>query len=81
MAFSPLGRDVGFLREVDGVDAVQVNGMGTVEVTGGPQTPVHVAAALATRGIVPDDYRIHRPTLEDVFLAHTGRRLTQEVPA
>ncbi len=81
VAFSHAGHDVGFLRTVPGVDAVQVDGNGTVEVTGGPQAPVHVAAALAGRGVVPDDYRIHRPTLEDVFLAHTGRRLTQEVPA
>jgi ABC-2 type transport system ATP-binding protein len=34
----------------------------------------HVAAALVRQGKVPDDLRVHRATLEDVFLTLTGRK-------
>jgi hypothetical protein len=36
-----------------------------------------VAAALAEQGVRPDDYRTHDPSLEDVFLALTGHRLSE----
>jgi ABC-2 type transport system ATP-binding protein len=72
------GHDGGFLGELPGVRAVRFEHR-VVEVIGEPSIPVHVGAALAERGIVPVDLRTHHPTLEDVFLAHTGRRLTEEV--
>jgi ABC-2 type transport system ATP-binding protein len=74
--FTAGGPDVGFLLELPGVDTVTVHGP-RVEVLGAARTAVTVAAAIAARGIVPGDYRTHHPTLEDVFLALTGRSLTR----
>jgi hypothetical protein len=34
-----------------------------------------VASALADRGAAPADLRSERASLEDVFLAHTGRAI------
>ena len=41
-------------------------------VTGDPGTPVRVAGLLAGRDLWPDDFRIERATLEDVFVALTA---------
>lgn len=38
---------------------------------------IRVAAALAEQGVTPDDYRTHYPSLEDVFIALTGRRISE----
>jgi ABC-2 type transport system ATP-binding protein len=54
---------------------------GTVTVTGQGPAAVHVAAALAERGVTPEDYRTHYPSLEDVFLSMTGHRLSEKVPS
>ena len=48
-------------------DAVEVRGTGPVLAL--------VAAGLVERGIVPVDLRVDRPTVEDAFLALTGREL------
>ena len=78
VTFSANGHDPGFLARLPDVTAVTSH-TGHVAVDGGPTAPVHVAAALAGRGIVPHDYRTHHPTLEDAFLALTGRSLIGEV--
>lgn len=77
VSFSLNGHDVRFLDSLPGVRSLSMDSH-HVEVTGGSQIAVRVAAALAERNILPFDYRTHHPTLEDVFLAHTGRRLHQE---
>jgi ABC-2 type transport system ATP-binding protein len=77
--FTAPGLDAGFLPQVSNVDKVRVDG-DRVTVTGDYRSTVTVAAALAARGIVPDDYRTHHPTLEDVFLALTGRSLAEGAP-
>jgi ABC-2 type transport system ATP-binding protein len=70
------GHDLDSLLAVPGVEAVTVND-GQVTVTGHSVAAAGVAAALAERGVRPDDYRTHYPSLEDVFLALTGRRLSE----
>jgi ABC-2 type transport system ATP-binding protein len=56
------------VRQVTRVgDEVQVQGTGAVLAL--------VAAELVSRGIVPVDLRAERPTLEDAFLALTGRSI------
>ena len=70
--FSTEASDVSWLREVDCVEAVTQRGR-AVEVTGRGPVLALAAAALVGRGIVPDDLRADRATLEDVFLELTGR--------
>jgi ABC-2 type transport system ATP-binding protein len=36
---------------------------------------VGVASALAERGLAPGDLRVEQATLEDVFLALTGKKI------
>jgi ABC-2 type transport system ATP-binding protein len=50
---------------------------GLVEVTGRGPVLVDIAAALAAHGLRPADLRVEQPTLEDVFLEITGRRLEE----
>lgn len=65
--------EVGFLREVSGVEAVTRTGrMVTVRGTG-PLLAL-VAAELVGRGIVPADLDVRRASLEDVYLDLTGGR-------
>lgn len=78
VSFTINGHDTRFLEGLSGVRSVSVDNH-YVEVIGDSRIAVRVAASLLERDIVPFDYRTHHPTLEDVFLAHTGRRLTQEV--
>jgi ABC-2 type transport system ATP-binding protein len=75
MTFSVNDHDASYLSAVPGVDAVTVDA-GRVTVTGSGTATVAVAAALAAHDVVPADYRTHHPSLEDVFLALTGRSLT-----
>lgn len=77
VSFSLNGHDVRFLDSLAGVRSLSMDSR-HVEVIGDSQIAVRVAAALAEREILPSDYRTHHPTLEDVFLAHTGRRLHKE---
>jgi ABC-2 type transport system ATP-binding protein len=76
--FSTNGHDLAFLRSLPGITSVTLDD-GEAAITGEPTVPVRVAAALAEHGVVPDDYRTHHPTLEDVFLSLTGRSLSREV--
>lgn len=78
VSFTLNGHDTGMLDGLAGVRSVSTDGH-HVEVVGNSQIAVRVAAALSENDIVPFDYRTHHPTLEDVFLSHTGRQLHQEV--
>jgi ABC-2 type transport system ATP-binding protein len=64
-------RDVAFLSEIDGVRSVTYS-RGQAHVDGSGPVLAIVAAALVANGIVPDDLRAERATLEDVFIALTG---------
>ena len=70
------GYDPWPLLAVPGVESVTIDG-GRVTVTGKTEVAVGVAAALVAQGFTPPDYRTHYPSLEDVFLNLTGRRLTE----
>lgn len=78
VTFTAEGYDPRHLLAVAGVESVTVD-TGRVTVTGRGEAAVSVAAALATNGVIPPDYRTHYPTLEDVFLSLTGRQLTEGV--
>ena len=59
-----------------GADEVQSDAAGrtlSVPVTGGPETLQRVLAALGEAGVQLHDAGMRRPTLDDVFLALTGR--------
>jgi ABC-2 type transport system ATP-binding protein len=73
--FTAPGHDPSYLSTVRGVEAVSVDAS-RVTVTGSGSAAVAVAAALAAHDVLPTDFRTHHPSLEDVFLALTGRSLT-----
>ena len=64
--------DVSWLESVPQVDSVRREA-GTVVVTGNGPVLAHVGAALVSHGLEPVDLRLHRATLEDVFLRIVGR--------
>jgi ABC-2 type transport system ATP-binding protein len=68
------GFDPALLNQVDGVNAVERNGA-QVTVRGAGPLLSRVAQALADHHVEPVDLRQERATLEDVFLAATGRGL------
>jgi ABC-2 type transport system ATP-binding protein len=63
-----------WLRDVPGVSQVERQN-GSVVVSGQGGVLLGVASALAQRGIAPADLRSEQATLEDVFLALTGRKI------
>jgi ABC-2 type transport system ATP-binding protein len=63
--------DLGWLERVDGAARVERRGA-SVEVDGRGPLLARVAAGLVERGIVPEDLRVERSSLEDVFLRLTG---------
>jgi ABC-2 type transport system ATP-binding protein len=63
--------DVSWLRRVPGVDRLERRGV-VNRVTGSGTAPALVIAELVAHGVVPEDLRVVRPTLEDVFLSITG---------
>jgi len=73
----PGDSDLSYLETVPGVSSVKTADR-LVTVTGEARAAVPVAAALAERGCHPADFRTHYPTLEDVFLAMTGRTLREQ---
>jgi ABC-2 type transport system ATP-binding protein len=73
--FTVDAHDPTYLSKVPGVRSVSVDA-GRVTVTGSGPASVAVAAELAAHGVLPADFRTHHPSLEDVFLALTGRSLT-----
>ncbi|GAT69180.1 ABC transporter ATP-binding protein [Planomonospora sp. ID91781] len=60
------------LPEVTGVHG----GGGRVEVTGSGNLLLAVTTALAAAGVVPADLRVEQATLDDAFLALTGKKIT-----
>jgi ABC-2 type transport system ATP-binding protein len=72
VCFSTDRTDLDWLRAVPVVQAVERVGREVVVSGTGPVLAL-VAAALVEHGIVPVDLRAERPTLEDVFIARTGR--------
>jgi ABC-2 type transport system ATP-binding protein len=50
-------------------------GAEAVRLAGGPETLAEVVRALDAEGVRVADLRLHHPTLDDVFLAKTGRSL------
>ncbi|MEJ7652135.1 MAG: ABC transporter ATP-binding protein [Chloroflexia bacterium] len=71
------GFDPGFLRTLADVVGVERAG-DRVVVRGGGYLLAQVATALVERGISPQSLETERPTLEDVFLALTGREVETE---
>lgn len=69
------GFDPATLQELPGVTAVTRQGNGQVEVRGRGPLLVRIAGALAQHGVEPADLAEQQPTLEDVFLAHTGHEI------
>jgi ABC-2 type transport system ATP-binding protein len=65
------GFDAGALKGVKGVMDVARRGA-KVEVRGSGPLLVRVASALAAQNVEPLDIDVQQPTLEDVFLTHTG---------
>jgi len=62
------------LEALPGVNRVATEG-NQVSVFGEGALLARVATALAQQDLIPDDLRSKQPTLEDVFLALTGREI------
>jgi ABC-2 type transport system ATP-binding protein len=67
------------LNDVPGVDGVEVRGEQVV-VTGRGELLQEVSTALVRAGVVATETRLERATLDDAFLALTGRSLAQDPP-
>jgi ABC-2 type transport system ATP-binding protein len=70
--FSWEGAPLSWLETVPHVRSIRQQGS-QIEVEGEGPVFQHVAAALLQRGIEPDDLRVERPTLEEVFLQIVGK--------
>ncbi len=70
----PEPADLGWLANVEGVHRV-AHENGSIAVHGSGPLLVRVATALGEHGLEPVDLSMERTTLEDVFLATTGREL------
>jgi len=68
------GESFQWLLGVAGVSQVERQN-GSVVVSGQGQILLGVASALAERGVVPADLRSEQASLEDVFLALTGKKI------
>ena len=68
--------DLAWLEQLDVVESVVLTGA-TVEVRGTGPLLALVAAELVSNGITPLDLRVDRPTMEDAFLALTGRAIRE----
>ena len=66
--------DLDWLRQISEVHKLSRHG-NHVEIEGTGAVLALVAASLVEHGIVPSDLRVERPTLEDAFLAITGRAI------
>ena len=64
--------DLGWLEKLDVVESMARHGE-AVEIRGTGPVLALVASELVAHGIVPLDLRVDRPTVEDAFLALTGR--------
>jgi ABC-2 type transport system ATP-binding protein len=68
------GENYQWLLGVTGVSQVERQN-GSVVVSGQGQILLPVASALAERGVAPSDLRTEQASLEDVFLALTGKKI------
>ncbi len=68
------------LRDLPGVSQVEQIGERVVIYGKGDRLAAQVVEALVARGIAPRDLRVEQPTLEDVFLALTGRPMEEANP-
>ncbi len=66
--------DLGWVERLDVVDSLTRHGE-AVEIHGTGPVLALVASELVAHGIVPLDLRVDRPTVEDAFLAITGRTI------
>jgi ABC-2 type transport system ATP-binding protein len=73
--FSAVGGDLDFLEGVAGVTRV-IRRDGEVAVHGHGPILSRVASALGDHDIRPHDLRVEQPSLEDVFVALTGKRFS-----
>jgi len=73
VSFGSDAEDLSWLGRVPGVERFARRGA-RVEVAGTATAPALVAAELVARGTIPNDLRIDRPSLEDVFLRITEQR-------
>ena len=64
--------DLGWLEKLDVVESMARHGE-AVEIRGTGPVLALVASEIVAHGIVPLDLRVERPTVEDAFLALTGR--------
>lgn len=74
--FSACAGDLSWLQALDVVDVVNRRSA-AFEVQGTGPVLALVAAALVARGIVPEDLRVERPSVEDAFLALTGQTIRE----
>ena len=74
--FTTSESDLAWLEQLDVVESVVRTGA-TVEVRGTGPLLALVAAELVSNGITPLDLRVDRPTMEDAFLALTGRAIRE----
>jgi len=72
--FSTTEGDLAWIEEINEVRRLERHGPEVAVVGTGAVLPL-VGAALVEHGILPTDMRVERPTLEDAFLALTGRDL------
>jgi len=70
--FTTSERDLSWLEKLDVVESVDRHGE-AVEIRGNGPVLALVASELVAHQIAPVDLRIERPTVEDAFLALTGR--------
>ena len=77
VTFRASGRfDRAVLDGVPGIDNVEVDDE-TVTVTGEGDLLQTVGSTLVSAGVVVTETRLHQPTLDDAFVALTGRRLDE----
>jgi ABC-2 type transport system ATP-binding protein len=72
--FTTCDPDLGWLEKLDVVDSLARHG-DAVEVWGAGPLLALVASELVAHGIAPLDLRVDRPTVEDAFLALTGKEV------
>jgi len=72
--FSAEIADLSWIEAIPEVQKVERRGS-QIEIEGTGPVLALVAAALVERGILPTDLRAERPTLEDAFIALTGREI------
>jgi ABC-2 type transport system ATP-binding protein len=72
--FTTPEQDLGWVERLDVVESLTRRG-DAVEIRGTGPVMALVASELVAHGIVPLDLRVDRPTVEDAFLALTGRKI------